>query len=84
MAVIDQQRVAAHVKMKWQGRPCPMCTSGTFIPVNRVHELRELNEGSSTGKLMAVIPVICNNCGNTVLVNCVAAGFLDRSGKPVP
>lgn len=40
-------------------------------------ELRQFNEGSMVigGPLIPVIPISCGNCGNTVMINAIAAGL---------
>ena len=38
----------------------------------------EFNQGNLVlgGQLVPVVPVVCNNCGNTVLVNAILAGLI--------
>ena len=56
---------------KWGERPCPMCGNNDWLVSARLYELREYDPGDSalTAALIAVLPVTCERCGNTVLVN---------------
>jgi hypothetical protein len=86
MAKFDGQKVIEHLKAKWAGRPCPLCLVGNWNVHDSTFQLTEFNEGSMVigGPVIPVIPVICNNCGNTVLVNAITAGLIkpEAGGKP--
>jgi hypothetical protein len=74
----DVNRAIAHLNMKWGLRPCPMCGISNWNVQGRVFQLMEFNEGNLVlgGQLIPVVPIICNNCGNTVLVNAIVAGIV--------
>jgi hypothetical protein len=80
MSSINQDAVLAHLKSKWQGRPCPMCNAGNWELQDSVFELRQFNQGTLVvgGVIIPVVPVICKNCGNTVLVNAILSSAIDR------
>ncbi len=86
MAKFDGQLAIAHLQQKWAGRTCPMCLVGNWSVQDSTYQLTEFNEGSLVigGPVIPVIPVICNNCGNTILVNAITAGVLKppSGGKP--
>lgn len=76
---IDTEKVIAHLKEKWRGRPCPMCETGDFIVGSTVFELREFHGGAvvvGATPLFPVVTVMCKNCGCTLLVNAVISGVL--------
>ena len=81
---IDTQKLIAHLKDKWLGRPCPMCQVGNWNVSDKVFELREFYGGGlrlGGVPIYPVIPVTCNNCGNTVFINPITAGVLIRDEK---
>jgi len=47
-------------------------------------QLSQYNPLILGGPVIPVIPVVCNNCGNTILVNAITAGLLSTApgGKP--
>ena len=75
MAKIDTSKLVNHLKAKWAGRPCFMCGVGNWNVQDSTYELREFNEAAFVvgGPIIPVIPVVCTNCGNTVLVNAIIA-----------
>lgn len=49
-----------------------------------MYELREFHGGSMViggSALIPIVPVTCDNCGNTVLINGIMAGVVDREAK---
>lgn len=77
----DTSKVIGYLKERWAGRPCPMCGHAGWSVQDSVFELREFHGGSmviGSGPLIPVVPVTCNNCGNTVLVNAIVAGVVAR------
>ncbi len=75
MAKIDGKKIVDHLRVKWAGRPCVMCGVGNWNIQESTYELREFNEGNMVigGPIIPVIPVVCTNCGNTILVNAIVA-----------
>ena len=63
-----------------------MCGIGGWNVQDSTYQLLEFNQGSLVigGPVIPVIPIVCNNCGNTLLVNAIIAGVLkpDSGGKP--
>ena len=78
MAKFDGQKAIDHLQEKWAGRPCPLCGVGSWNVHDSTYQLTEYNQGSMVigGPVIPLIPVICNNCGNTVLINALTAGIL--------
>jgi hypothetical protein len=81
MADVDTKKFVDHLKDKWKGEPCPLCKSGNWNVTDKVYELREFHDGNMVigiGQIVPVVPVTCDNCGNTVLVNSILAGTTSR------
>jgi len=78
MAKYDGAKIIAHLRNKWQGKTCPMCQIGNWNVQESTFQLTEFNEGGMVigGPVIPVIPVICNNCGNTILINAITAGLV--------
>jgi hypothetical protein len=83
MSKADSEKIIKYLQEKWAGRPCPMCGNAGWSVQDSVFELREFHGGSMViggSALIPVVPVACNNCGNTVLINAIVAGVVDRGG----
>ena len=80
MADINADRMIAHLRDKWKGRNCPLCGEGGWQVQDKAFELREFHGCTMVlgGPVIPLIPITCSNCGNTVLVNAISAGVLDR------
>ena len=77
----DMQKFLQNVNTKWGNRPCPMCNSSGWNVSDNIFELREFHGGNvvfGNGPIIPVIPVSCNNCGNTVLVNAIISGAIEK------
>lgn len=71
------ERAQAWLNEKWPDEKCPMCGVKNWEVADLV-ELRPYSGTSSfvLGGVHPLLPVVCTNCGNTVLVNAVVAGLL--------
>ncbi len=76
----NTERFIQHLKDRWSGRGCPLCGTSDWQVQDSVFELRQFSGGGLQlgGSIIPLVPVICANCGNTVLVNALKAGVLDR------
>ena len=81
---VDGQAFIKHLREKWKGRACPMCGIGSWNITDSVQMLPAFTEDAVImGKPLPVVPVVavvCNNCGNTILVNAIVSGQV----KPDP
>jgi hypothetical protein len=86
MSKIDSQKLINFLRVKWGGRLCPICGVGTWNVQDSAFELREFNDGNMVlgGPLIPVVPVICSNCGNTVLVNAIMADLIKPETSKLP
>lgn len=83
MAKIKVEKVLEHLRDKWgSGKRCPMCDSPDWSVQESTFEIRDWHPHAvmASGRVILVVPVICNNCGNTVLVNAIAAGIVTPDG----
>ena len=74
MSSFDSSQVIRHLKDKWRGKPCPMCGNGKWSVNDKIFKLREFNEGNlivGGGPIIPIIPIICESCGNTLLINAI-------------
>lgn len=84
MAKFNAQKIIDHLKDKWQNRTCPLCGHGNWNVSDSVYELREFNDGAlmvGGAPIVPVVPVTCNNCGNTIMVNAILSGAIETSKK---
>lgn len=77
----DANEIIEFLNEKWKNQACPMCGGHEWTVGDRMFELREFNNGSITvggpsSSVAPVIPVVCSNCGNTILINTLATGLL--------
>ena len=84
VAKFDNQKAIAHLQDKWGSRPCPMCGKGPWNVQTSTYQLTEYNEEGFVvgGPVIPVLPVVCRNCGHTVLVNAIVAGVVTPSVPP--
>lgn len=78
---VNVEKVIQHLNQKWGNRACPMCGSSKWNVSDNVYELREFHGGNlvlGNGPIFPVIPVSCNNCGNSVMINALVAGAIER------
>ncbi|MCD4727797.1 MAG: hypothetical protein K8R46_09055 [Pirellulales bacterium] len=86
MKLTDQQQaqLVNYIKTKWAApATCSVCRQNSWQVATEVLEIRAFHGGSMVigGKnaVVPLVPVTCQNCGNTVLLNALIAG-LDLSG----
>lgn len=81
---VDSNKLISHLKLKWQGRPCQMCGTGDWTVSDSIFELREYNLGNLViggGPIVPVVPITCDNCGNTLFINAIKAELIDTNKK---
>lgn len=78
MTKIDAKKLIKYLGDKWQAQPCPMCGARRWNVQETSFELREYHGGNmviAPGPVIPLVPVICTNCGNTILINSLVAGL---------
>lgn len=67
---------------KWNGAVCPMCQGREWNVEDTIYELREFKDGNlivtKDCRIIPVVPITCTNCGNTVLLNPLAIGLMEK------
>ena len=61
--------------------------SGSWNVSDKVFELREYHDGNMViggSPIVPVVPVTCDNCGNTVLVNSIISGKTQQEAGEKP
>jgi len=86
MAKYDVKKIIEHLENKWGGRPCPMCQVGSWQVQDAIFQIMEFNKGALVmgGPVVPLIPVTCNNCGYTVLLNAIITGILVPPSETSP
>lgn len=81
----DSEKLINFLNDKWQDRPCPMCNEKKWGVQDKVFELLEFHEGSLVlgggTTIIPIIPITCENCGNTILINAIKTGFVKPKGE---
>lgn len=83
MSKINTERLIQHLQEKWEAQPCPMCGARQWNVQDKSFELREFHSGDfvvGSSSVIPVIPVICSDCGNTILVNSLIADVENDKG----
>lgn len=84
MSEVKSEKFIAHLRSKWKSQRCPLCGEGNWNVSDRVFELREYHGGNvviGAGPIVPVVPVTCDNCGNTTLVNAIVSGAVDKESE---
>lgn len=74
MEIKDNKKFLEFLKEKWEGRSCPLCQVGNWSVQGKVFELREYHGGDfvlGRSPIIPIVPITCDNCGNTILVNAI-------------
>jgi ribosomal protein S27AE len=77
----DVSKFISHLNTKWQNKPCPMCGESNWSVSDKVFEMREFHGGNIVlggGAIQPVIPVTCSNCGNSIMVNALVIGVINK------
>ena len=83
MSKTDGDKVINFIQNKWQNQICPLCYGKSWNVAEKVFELREFNDGDlhvggPNASIVPVIPVICENCGNTIFINALSTGLIKK------
>lgn len=79
---IDSDKLIEILKEKWSDKNCPMCDKNKsgWIISEKIYKIKEYNEDNyllcDTSSVMPIIPIICSNCGNTILINPLALNLI--------
>jgi len=87
--VIEPAKIEKFLEEKKQkDMPCEICGADDWGYTNVLFELKQFRGGQliikGTEKISPYLPLSCNNCGNTKLINAITAGLIDNRGRQVP
>lgn len=77
---VNRKKLIDHINARWANKACPMCGRNNWnidaemMTMLGVGEDKSINLG---GKIMPMVPIICNECGNVVLVNPLVINCVD-------
>lgn len=85
MSKSQKDRLLKFLGEKWGDKPCPMCGHIGWQLHDCVYEVKDFaGIGVFTvGQVAPVALVSCTDCGNTVMINAIAAKVVDKDGKLV-
>jgi hypothetical protein len=76
----QNSKLLSFIQSKWKPPyVCSCCASNSWNIGQELFQLTQFAGGAMIvgGPLVPVAPLICTNCGNTVLVNAIVAGIVD-------
>lgn len=81
----QSKKFLATIQAKW--RPpfqCTCCGANNWSIAESVFQLTEFHGSGMRigGLLVPVVPVTCNNCGNTLVINALVAGAIEPEKAP--
>ena len=78
------ERLLTALDQKWPDpKVCPVCKNTTWDTLDIVFELKSYSQGQESDEeetVMPLVPLTCKNCGNTILINVIAAGVIPAEG----
>lgn len=82
----DKERFLQFLQEKWEQQICPLCQHNEWTISENIYELREyrgkngyLLDGKIPVPIVPLIPITCDYCGNTILINALLAGVIDKN-----
>lgn len=83
MSNLNGEKLIKFINNKWRNQLCPMCGQRVWNVSDKIFEIREFNDGNMViggpdSSIMPVIPITCNNCGNTILINALVAELVEK------
>lgn len=72
MKILDAEKIIKHLNSKWNNKNCILCGGNQWSVSDKMHELREYQDGNLVvggGNIIPVVPIVCINCGNTIFIN---------------
>ena len=75
---LNEDRFNEFIHTKMNNYECPICKSSHWGYSDKILTLNEYNEVFSVGtEFIPLIALMCNNCGNTILINPKIINSLD-------
>jgi|GEM_PF-1585364 hypothetical protein len=90
MDALQNKRLAEWIRTKWKHGPCPVCQENNFGPGADIAFLIPV-QGSDSGMQATpprgpylFVPILCGNCGYSMLINANLAGLMGPPPIPPP
>lgn len=76
---ISQEKIDNYIQ-KIHGSTCPLCNSNQWTISNQVFQAIEFDYKGILigGASYPMVPLTCQNCGNTYFINALVSGLIDR------
>ena len=81
---INREKLIKVINEKWNTKACTMCGQNHWDIGNQLITMVSVGEDKSIqlgGQFMPLVPIVCGNCGNTVLINPLVVGCIDNLGE---
>ena len=78
---VNEEKLIQTINQKWKSKTCPMCGNNNWtIDTDMMTMLGVGNDKSINlgGKIIPVVAVTCNECGNTIFINPLAIKCVDE------
>jgi len=77
---LDIEKLLAFLNDKWKEHKCGVCGHFSWDVTNKLFQLSEFNKShvlvGGKKSYVPLIPVTCDNCGNTLLLSAMIAGLV--------
>lgn len=70
------------LNVQWCDKICPICHQKNWQVEDSAYELREFQGGNlvvGNGSIIPIVPVMCRNCGYTILFNAMVNGLIKKN-----
>lgn len=81
----QQNKLLNHMGDIWKNRTCQLCGHNKWTISDTVFELREFKWGAiefgNGSRVLPIVSVTCENCGNIHLFNALSIGVIDYKNE---
>lgn len=79
----QSEKLLAFLNEKWKDKNCPQCHANTWAIHGYVSLWVSNHPARVSGDIsLPMAALVCSNCGNTILVNLLMAGIVDKPSTP--
>lgn len=78
------ERIIDYINSKWKNLNCPLCSGSQWATTEIIYELRQYHGRDikpTETAMIPIIPIMCENCGYTLMVNSIAVGFTKKESN---
>lgn len=80
---INREKLISAINKTWMTKTCPMCGKNSWTIGDQMIAMVNVGEDKSIqlgGEFMPLVPMVCGNCGNTILINPLVIKCVDDLG----